>query len=226
MNKFIVDKVFPARRVHLVGGVSNVGKTRWLIPAMVDWAAGRPVLGKQSHPGTWAYVAADRLLEEAEDTIQGMRVALSDVQIVPAFGQHHKSWTDIVVALSKLHCDVAVVESFGDFAGDRGSRAQVLEFLSRASAMCQPTQEFPNGLTIIGVMESPKLKPYERYKNPRELISGVAGWGYHTSTDILIQAVEKDEEMLTGNRRMYVSLKNGLNMRLTGSFDSGGKLVF
>jgi len=192
---------------------------------MVAWAAGRPLLGFTSHPCPWAYVSGDRLLVEAQDTIETMRLSLSDIPIIPAFGQDNKRWQAVIEEAAKMKVGLLVWEGFGDLAPHPACRPQVREFLSQISACCQPTDEFPKGLTILGVMESPKLKPAERYRDPRQRISGVASWGYHTSTVMLIESPDPSD-IANPERLLYASIKNAPSFSTVGRFDGHGHLHF
>lgn len=220
MSDFLIQDVFPTHRIHLVGGASNVGKTRWILPTMVAWSKGEPIMGFSSHPRPWAYVSGDRLLEEAQASIKGLRLNPSDIPIIPAFGQHNKTFLQVLAQAASMGVEVLVWEGFGDLAPDPQRRMQVRDFLGHASACCTDSKSFPNGLTIIGIMESPKMKPYERYKNPRERISGVASWGYHTSSVIVIEPSNLNNHADPG-RVLHASLKNAPSFSALGKFDSG-----
>lgn len=226
MSDFIIKDVFPSRRVHLLGGASNVGKTRWILPTMVEWSKGHPIMGFQSFPKPWAYVSGDRLLIEAQETIKGLGLDLRDIPIIPAFGDKNKSWGAVLGDAADMKVEVLVWEGFGDLAPDPQRKAQVREFLGRISAYCVGGEKhFPNGLTIIGIMETPKMKPQERYRNPRERISGAASWGYHTSTVLLMEA-GKVENPADPSRILYASLKNAASFTSLGTFDKTGNITF
>lgn len=226
MSDYLIDKLLPTRRVHLLAGASNVGKSRWVLPTMVDWSKGKPIMGLPSHPVPWAYVSGDRLLVEAQDTITSLGLSLGDVPIIPAFGQDNKTWLQVLLEASKMNVQFLVWEGFGDLVPDPQRRMQVRDFLGHISACCnQPTSYTPSGMTILGIMESPKMKPYERYKNPRERVSGVASWGYHTSTVILIEA-GKVENPADPSRILYASLKNAPSFTALGEFNRSGHLAF
>ena len=64
------------RRVHLLGGLSDAGKTRFILPAMLNWIGAPP----------WCYVVGDRTLDDAQDSMRDMGINPADVPTVPAFG--------------------------------------------------------------------------------------------------------------------------------------------
>jgi hypothetical protein len=70
-KKWIVDPIFPAGVMHLIGGPSGHGKTTWLLQMLWEWEQGLPMLGKyKSNPCPWVYVCCDRSLRETTETLQ------------------------------------------------------------------------------------------------------------------------------------------------------------
>lgn len=224
-HPYLLDEVFPSNRVHLLAGVSDAGKTRLILPAMLQWAQGGLLWGRQCHPVPWAYVIGDRLEQEAHDSMNSMNINPSSVRCIPAFGRHSKSYLQILEAAAALRPlpEFLVWEGFSDMCGER--KFEVKDFLGNIGAYCQGTKEFPTGLTILGIAESPKQKPYEKYPNPRQRVSGSSAWSYHTSTILLLEGIKGDEELLTGKRVLYVCSKNGKRRMLGADFDAQGRLV-
>lgn len=224
MAQCLVDDVLPVRRVHLLGGVSDAGKTRFIIPALLEWERGKPFLGRASHPVPWAYVAGDRPLSEAQDTVASMNLNSASIRMIAGYGLHNRGWYDIVRAAKELVPvpQLLVIEGFSDLPPGETKR-DVRAFLSDVSAYCESPTDFPAGLTVIGVVESPKLKPNERYSNPRQRISGVSSWGFHTSTVILIES--EDAEYTKPDRTVWACMKGAPRLKLQGSFDLNGRLV-
>lgn len=225
--KDLVDKILPAGRVHLLGGVSDAGKTRFIIPAMVSFARGLPFLGHASHPVPWAYVSGDRVLEEAHDTISSMGIDPVTIPIIPAFGKDNKSTPSAVMAAAADLTpppQLLVIEGFHDLVPGKDTRHDVRTFLSNMAAYCLDSHAFPAGLTILGIVESPKLKPNERYRNPRQRISGVSSWGFHSSTVILIEEAAEDYSFETPGRTIWVCMKNAKRLKLAAEFNEKGQL--
>src|SRR5258707_15300982 len=98
----LIDDILPTHRVHLLAGVSDAGKTRWVIPPMLDWAAGRPVLERTSRPKPWAYVIGDRTQREAADTMADMGIDIDTIPCIPAFGPH-RSANEILLAAQRMN---------------------------------------------------------------------------------------------------------------------------
>lgn len=222
----LIDILLPRHRVHVLGGVSDAGKTRFIIPAMLDFASGKPLFAHTSHPVPWAYVSGDRSLQEAHDTISSMDINPATISIIPAFGKENKKFNQIIEAASLLRpCpQLLIIEGFQDLpVGD--FRRDVRTFLSNANAYCQPSKEFPLGLTLIGILESPKMKPNEKYSNPRQRISGVSSWGFHTSTVMLLEAAKDDPSYETEYRDIWFCVKNGKRVKYSLIFNEKGQLV-
>lgn len=221
----LIEDILTPNRVHLLGGASDVGKTRWLLPMLMDWEKGRDVLGRKSHPVPWAYISGDRIQLEVHETLTKLGIPIAAVRVIPASGFHHKDWLAAFQAAAELRPvpQLLVVEGFSQMAGDK--RFEVYEFLEDMLAWCQPSVQFPAGLTILGVVESPKQKPYERYPNPRQRIAGSSLWGYKASTILLIESTKADPEMLTGNRVFYCCPKNAQRRQLNAIFDAQGRLI-
>ena len=221
----LIENILPPRRVHLLGGVSDAGKTRFIIPALLDFTAGRPILGQPTHPCPWVYVSGDRSAEELEDTLYAMDIPKDSFPYIPAFGKDNKNLRQIIEAATNRPCkpELLIIEGFADLC-PVDTRKEVRAFLSSCSAYCQPSRTLLNGLTILGIVESPKLKPNERYRNPRQRISGVSSWAYHTSTVLLIENIDKDDTYESEERILWACMKNSRRLKLAAKFDARGCL--
>lgn len=69
-ERWLVDPIFPAGAMHLIGGPSGSGKTTWLLQQLWDWDQGLPMFGKYtSNPVPWVYICCDRSLRETTKTL-------------------------------------------------------------------------------------------------------------------------------------------------------------
>jgi hypothetical protein len=102
----------------------------------------------------------------------------------------------------------------------------VFEFLSGIDAYLKPTAEFPAGLTVLGIAESPKMKPKEKYGDPRQRISGCTAWASHASTVFLLEPLDNDPSGSNADRQLWVCRKTGPRRKLVTQFDAKGNLVF
>lgn len=192
---------------------------------LLDWEKGLPVLGLKSNPVPWAYVAADRTERTAHRTLEDMGLSPSQIPLIPAFGRHHKNRRQIIEALAKRGAQFAVIEGFQKFVDAPGLGHQVTNFLEELSTYTDPSPDFPQGLTILGVVESPKLKPNERYTDARQRVSGVSAWGYYSATVFLIER-KTPQDASDPRRTLFVCPKHGKRLEVPGSFDKEGHLIF
>lgn len=144
------------------------------------------MLGKASHPVPWIYVAADRTKDGVNRTLDTMEISRTAFPIIYAW-DFHMTYSNIIDEIEKSKAKLAIIEGFGQFVDPPGHSHQVRSFLCAASTMCKD-----NDLTILGVVESPKMKPKDAYANPRQRISGVATWGHHVETIFLMEPTNPD----------------------------------
>lgn len=215
----------PAQEVHLLTGDSNAGKTRWLIGALLEWEQGLPILGCKSNPVPWAYASPDRTGRSFERTLNGMGLSLTQVPFIEAFGAHSKRMEQIVQVAAEHKVELLVIEGFQKFVEPPGQGRQVQEFLEYLSKKTERSREFPNGLTFLGVAESPKMKPKERYEDPRQRVSGAAAWAYYSET-VFVMERKNPKDNRDPERILHVSPKQGVNLALEGGFDVQGRLRF
>jgi len=224
-SDYLIDGILPKQEVHLLAGVTGAGKTTWLFHTLLEWEKGLPVLGLTSHPVPWAYVAADRSIASAYRTMNAMGLPLNSVNIIPAHGADRKNWQGVVNALADKGAEFAVVEGFGGFVGGTGTHHDVAQFMHDVCASTAPSKMFPNGLTIMGVMESPKMKPAEKYALPRQRISGVATWGHMADCIFLIEHANPKQQGCA-DRVLYVCPRIGKDLEMKGSFKGTNHLTF
>jgi hypothetical protein len=218
-HKYLIDKILPARRPHLLAGISSAGKSRFIIPAFMMYSAGMPVLGLESHPERWCIVGRDRPLGDVQDTIQSIGFNLNDVDIIPAFGQHSKPLYQIMGEIEDLGAKLVLWEGFDMMVRNPNNPHEVGEFLSTVTAYCE------KGLTVLGTVGVAKLKPHEMYQNPRQLVAGSSIWERATGTNFIIVATNP-RDIGDSHRLLYVSLKNEASFAVGGQFDDNGILVF
>jgi len=214
---YLIDDLLPENVVHLLGGPSGAGKTRWLINSLIEWRKGRPVLDKPSHPGKWLYISSDRGADEVNRMLERMQVDKSLVPLIPAFGKDYKNINEIMDIIVREKPKLTVIEAFGSFL-DSNSKKEVKAYLNRCKRFCDEAQT-----TIIGVVESPKMTPNKFYENPRQRISGVADWGHFAST-IMIAEFENPKNP-NGARRLWICPRDYPSVERLFTFDFHGRPV-
>jgi hypothetical protein len=218
--EFLIDKILPSREVHLLAGPSGAGKTRWLMHMLKnEWEKEIPILGHWSYPVPWCYVAADRSIESVKRTFWDIDINPSTIDIIPAWGNDRKTLPQISDEIQKRQAKLAVIEGFTGFP-DGVNPGSVRAFLCSVQSWCDQDE-----LTIIGVAESPKMKPQERYENPRQRISGCAAWAHYTETVMLLEPKDVRHPKLP-ERNLYICPRNAKSMEVGGNFDDTGKLIF
>jgi hypothetical protein len=225
--QYLIESVLPAQEVHLLAGVSDAGKTRWLFHMLLEWEQGKDIFGLKSKPVPWLYVAGDRTERAAIRTLQDMNMNPNSIPLLPAFGSAHKPLRAIIEEAHKRGAHLLVIEGFQKFVEGTGQFRDVQHFLEDMSGYTDPSS-LNGGLTILGVVESPKLKPNERYDDPRQRVSGVSAWGYYSNTIFLIERLRADLKAGKDSprRMMYVCPKQGKRLEMEGGFDSQGHLTF
>lgn len=218
--EFLIDTILPANEVHLLAGPTGAGKTRWLLKTLKDkWERGKPVLGYKSHPVQWCYVAADRSMESVNRTFTAIGLNPKEINIIPAWGKNKLTLPQILDRIEASKARMAVIEAFQSFS-DSMDKQSVKGFLNSVQTQAD------KGLTIIGVCESPKMKPYEKYENPRQRVSGVASWGHFSDTIMLVEPHNNPETRADSGRILHVCPRNGPMKVYLGGFSSDGTISF
>lgn len=217
-DRYVVDLILPSHEVHLLGGPSGAGKTRWLLQSLLEWQQGKDFLGFKSHPVPWVYVAADRSVISVCRTLSGMGINPEDILAIPAWDQQ-MGLNEILDKIQASKAELVVWESFGSFVDPPGNGHKVKELLSRINKFCRTHK-----VTVIGVVESPKQKPYERYENPRQRISGAAAWGHFSETIFLVEP-EDFEVADNPYRTLHCCPRNAPALKILLAFDPYGRLL-
>lgn len=218
-KEFLVDEILPVNEVHLLAGPSGSGKTTWILNALKrEWEKGEPFLGYQSYPAPWAYAPADRSLDSVMRTLKRIKIDPGSIDIIAAYGEDKRSFTQIIDVAETLGAKLLVIEAFGHFVEEMigtPNGKNVGSFLSTTRHLIKKAD-----LTIIGVVESPKMKPYERYENPRQRISGAAAWAHFSETIFLMERQDPQDPSNTW-RRLYLCPRNAPDEILTGRLMDG-----
>lgn len=188
-QEFLIDGILPANEVHLLAGSSGSGKTTFLFQILSQWQAGQPVLGHNSYPIPYTYLSVDRSSSSVKRTLQ--RLGLEG-QITRMVCREHLpvglTVTTALQAALDIHPDSRAffIEGFQTLAGDRGnSYTPVAALLSATTAMCAS-----QGITIVGVCHSPKIKADEKFQHSRELVLGSVAWAAFSDTVITMDQAE------------------------------------
>lgn len=211
---YLIDGLLPSHEIHLLAGPTGAGKTTWLFDMLRNWERGDDILGCQSHPVPWIYVAGDRSDDGMYRTMDRMRIPHDAFLTIPAWDQH-MTFQQILDHVSKSGAKLAVLEGFGQYVDPPGQTKQVRDFLCSACGICKKEK-----ITIIGVVESPKMKPRDQYENPRQRVSGPAAWGHHSETIFLMEP--RDASRPSDAKRMLtVCPRNAAGLEIPYVFKFG-----
>lgn len=164
-----------------MAGPTGAGKTTWLFEALMRWEKGHDILGFRSYPVPWIYVAGDRSIDGMNRTLDRMKIPRDTFSTLAAWDER-LTFQQIMGVVKDSGAKLAVMEGFGQYVDSPGHTQQVRNFLQSACNICKS-----DGTTVLGIVESPKMKPRDQYENPRQRVSGPAAWGHHTETIFLVE---------------------------------------
>lgn len=232
-QEWIVDQIFPAGAMHLIGGPSGVGKTTWLFQMLYEWEQSLPLFGEYaSHPVPWVYISCDRSIREMEQTL--LRMGLQD-------------WRFECYALEELIYNKAAARcdppEFARHVLDKFKFAKlvVIEGLQavmpdHSKARSQNKQELLWALeqrlvlardnrTVIATTHSPKETAgiaASVSRDDRSKFLGTQGFIGSCSTMI---SLEKKPDTLQDARIVHVMGRNFKDIQLHYSMDRDGRFV-
>lgn len=189
MSEFLIDGILPSNEVHLLAGSSGSGKTTFLFQILAQWQDGIPVLGHTSHPVPYTYLSADRSSSSVKRTLQ--RLGLEDKITRMVCREDLPVGLTVATALQVSKdkypdSKAFFIEGFQTLVGDRGnSYTPVASWLSAITAFCAK-----EGVTILGVCHSPKIKADEKFQHSREVVLGSVAWAAYSDTVIAMDQAE------------------------------------
>lgn len=224
-EEFLVDTILPRGEVHLLAGPTWVGKTRFLLPLIANWARGEDVFGKKSYPGPYVYAACDRTMTSIERTLEGLGLLgeigpiINRVNTKPLGGLHPENL--LTEGLISLDTKLLVIEGLARLVpkGKLIDYNVVGEFLEVLTEFCQDYN-----MTIIGTVHATKVKKGQEIVNPRERILGSTAWGAYSDTIMILDSVEGADPK--DNRRiLYLYPRNAPGEKHLYTFDEKGRLI-
>lgn len=214
---YLVEGIIPVTQINLLCGPSGAGKTRWLLETMLEWSLGLPVLSRTSYPVPWLYINNDRNQADLNEILDDLGISPQDIPTLPAWDLE-LGYNGIMDAAEKMDAKFLVWEGFGREVGDKATGFTVTSVLRRVTKDITK-----NGMTILGTVEQPKMKPGQKYGNPRQRVSGAAAWAHHVSTIFLLEyANEKQPDK--PERKFYVCPRNDRNCIYSAVMTSQGRI--
>lgn len=231
-HQYLIDRVMPKRQIHLIGGASGAGKTTIAFQILNDFQAGKDVFGYKTFPEPVIYVASDRDDEETLRTLDRMHIKPD----FPCIGMSDRpEWTarakregkaEYIVVLEELrkawpNHKAIVWDGFSFMvAGDQNKNSDVSQFLRHIHSYIKA-----NDITIIGIVNAPKMKEDGRYSIPRQRISGAAAWQHVSNCILLVEQVSPEDPHDT-TRNVWVCPRNQHDQCFKMEFTDQGLLAF
>lgn len=199
--EFLIDPIWPvAGDVHLVGGASGSGKTTLLFQILDKWRRGEPWLDMPCHPKPFAYVTIDRTVATTAETLKRVGINPASFPMTqanierPDYSNPNDNRTERLIKKTREEfpdAKVLVIDGFGFLCphGKTNDYLVVGEWLQRIGRYC--TTE---GITIIGVVHTPKTRKGEEIVDPRQRILGSVAAGAIAGSIIMIDQVDADKE--------------------------------
>ena len=225
--EFLIEKVLPSREVHLLGGSSGAGKTRWLLKTLASWSRSEPVLGFPSHPVPYVYVSLDRSEASVIRTCEDIGVDHKTLPFLPLRDRIDEdtklSPSLILKTVSKEFPAAKLIVIEGIARLVPGGRVidynTIADFLTRLGVWCQKRDA-----TILGVHHTAKSKQDSWYENPREKLLGSGAWGGYSETILFLDLVSED--VTSKGRKLYILPRTRMaNFTVNCFFDEAGRIV-
>jgi AAA domain len=233
-EKFIVDVIFPAGELHLIGGGSGAGKTTWLLQWLKDWSEGKPVFGYKSHPCPYVYVTFDRGLLSTHRTMERLGMEDWDFPSYPIEDIVTKGEYTIDRIMARFpEAELYVIEGFQGLLPDttRGTSQNKAEMTWVIELR---RKVLSKGKTLIGITHNPKMKAGESYESARSNFLGSNSLIGCTSTLVSFQSPAHTQPppgqgatrpVETDEREVIIRGRDFPNIHQLWSRDSRGRFV-
>ncbi len=227
-EKFIIDKILPAGELHLIGGASGIGKTTWLLQWLRDWSEGKPIFGYDSFPCPFVYVSFDRGVLTLDRTLR--RIGMADWDF-PAYDVSELGLVDYEISDIVRRFPTArlfVIEGFQALLPDtsKGRGQNKEEMLWSVEVRRKILSQ---GITILGITHSPKMKQGEAYASTRSRFLGsnslLASTGTLISFDVPQDSQDAKKASNTDERQILIEGPNFRQITLHYSRNESGKFV-
>jgi hypothetical protein len=181
--EYVIDKIFPTNKLHMISGPSGAGKTTFIFNMIRDWSIGADVLGHKSNPSKYLYIALDRDTDEIDNRIEAAGL---DPAMIP-----HLSILEAGLTMKKLldrvplDTRVLFIDGFAVLTpmGKHSDYSIVADFLRLTGAILKQRQ-----LTIFGTPHATKTKQGEEFTHARHKVLGSVAWGAFSSSLLFIDS--------------------------------------
>lgn len=218
-REHLIEDLFPAREISLIGGPSGSGKTSFLLKMLETWTAGEAVFGHTSHPTPYAYISGDRSTAGMLRTMDRLGLDKRTFPLyVPAISTLNLTAVQVVENALKRFPDAKLIvfEGIATYVpdGKLHDYKVVAKFLRDLAALCQARD-----ITILGVVHSPKVKEKDKYANPRERIMGSTAWAAYSELIMFLEP--KDPDAGTSLREFWILPRNAREEKFVMDWKDG-----
>jgi KaiC/GvpD/RAD55 family RecA-like ATPase len=196
--RYIIEDLFPAGRVHLIGGASGVGKTTMLFQLYKALHDTPPsdFLGRRTMPVKWAYISGDRAVDSVYETQERLEVKFPVFSLVDENLVGADLTGKILPRLTSLYGyrpDFIYIDGFTGMCpdGQVNNYKVVSSWLAGLQRYCKI-----KGVTIVGACHTTKVKEGEKFLDPRQKILGSVAWASYSEGVIIIESGEKDNQRI------------------------------
>jgi len=206
----LVEGLFPAGRIHLLGGAAGSGKTTVLAWMLRRIQAGQTVFGRKSNPPTGMYyIAADRRWDEYSTPLLRSKLNLTgyysyadDLQMTFerfANGEPEQLLRHGLLAIAPKPGSVVVVDVLGLFLGDDLRKYRpIMAYLWAYNRWCEEL-----GITLFGTVHAGKQRgTNDRYVRLFDRVMGAGALRATSSTAMYLTTKEE-----TGMDKGYQELE-------------------
>jgi len=213
-DEYLVDNLFPTRRIHIICGPVGSGKTTLefqLAQAVLDKAS---FLGEPTHNVEGVvFLSADRSRRETHATLRRMGMLSLIPKIKWVFTQERTnpvpSNLEMLIDWNTRPGQMLIVEPLAYFiqdgngkSGDPNNYGHVSHFLEKIKGAVEKRD-----ITLVSSLHPPKAKKGEGYQATREKLLGSTAWAGWTDTMMFIEP-EKPEDPDDPYRKLFVLPRN------------------
>ena len=216
-KRWFITRLFPSREVHLIGGPSGAGKTRWLLDIIREWKEGRDIYGYTSHPQPFLYISCDRSKESVQTTLDDLGLDIPFKSLPEDFYQIPKSLAGLE-KLFLLHPNVRIFffDAIAVFCSKPNDYNFVETFLTGIMRLCKKYN-----ITVFGTTHATKVKEGENFPDVRQRIIGSAAWAAFSDTVCILEKIGPQDE--SGERKIYILPRNAKEFAVRLRFDENGR---
>lgn len=217
----LIHQILPQNEVCIVAGPSGVGKTTWLFQMLIDWQAGKDVLGYKSYPQPFVYVNNDRSLNSTLKTMWRMDV-MCDYIVAGDLQPEPKTVGAIMKIVMTRYpgTKLVVLDTFTGFGPENmNNNHMVMTWLKETRKLCEKYK-----VTILGAMHTAKQREDNKITDPRQRVLGSVAIGGFSETIWTFEALNPDD---TENKefKLWVMPRQGKEEDFLFTKDEAGKFV-